>query len=393
MKASLRVVVGAERRWQWVGRWSGGRVRRDASGVVSFVIEKMREKTRHTHVLFVGSEEEALAELALFERAPAHYVPPHKMPTRTPTGAVVLDETTLGEFLAAQTEAGASLEHRSDLRHSLKKWGVALRRRDLRTVTLAELKAALKTMTARKHRIIALKSFTGWLRVEDRLRKAEDPTADLRVPPSRAQQLAGAKHYSLEHVAAVYRHINSQCVRDVVRLRVGTGIHQNEMDRMALGQCELRELRLRCGIWGTVRFIHKSRRRHVLSLDRAAFDAARRLVARKRAPTDRTIIDALDRAAARAKRPRILPGSLRHTFVTASRAVGVEVKPSKAGISLETIRQIVGHITTDTTSTYYDGTEVPPMSRLPLRLDHRDDPPSSGTRPMRASSPRTRRRG
>lgn len=384
-------VADVAKRWRWIGQWKGGRVRQDAAGRVSYVIERMRGGERYTHVLFVGSEGEADAEYALFLRDPARYQPPHKsMPLRR-TGRASIDAETLGLFLAAQKAAGFSREHRQDLKHSLEKLGAALRGRDLRVVPLGELREILARQTATKHRIIALKAFAGWLRSVDRLRRDEDPTLEIKVPPSRAAQFIAAKHYDLAHVDAVYRCISSQAVRDVVRLRVCTGVHKKEIDRMARGECELRELNLRCGIKGTVRFLHKRRKQHILSLDAGCFAAARRLIARGSAPTDHTCIDVLDTAARRAEQERILPGNLRHTFTTASRRYGRVVRPTRRGVSLETIRQIVGHVTTDTTSTYYDGTDVPDMVRLPLKLAHADDP-SSGTARKRASRPRARAR-
>jgi len=58
----------------WGARWQGGRTYGE-DGRTVYVVEKMRHGRRYTTPLDVGSEREALAELARFERDPEGYTP------------------------------------------------------------------------------------------------------------------------------------------------------------------------------------------------------------------------------------------------------------------------------------------------------------------------------
>ncbi|WP_233595327.1 MULTISPECIES: site-specific integrase [Corallococcus] len=330
--------------------------------------------------LDVASERDALAELALWERNPDGYR------TRRQAAAddapVRIDEDVLAGLMAHLTEKGRSLEYRRSVRNYLAAWADALGGRDLRKVQLRELRRCLtEWKTARKSRIIALKSMTAWLREEDRLKPAEDPTLELRVPPSVAEKGRRTKGYPMALVERFYAAIKSQPVRDVLCLRAKTGMHDSEISRMASGAGELREVKDPCGIWGTVSFRHKNGRVHIVSLDAQAFAAARRLVARKRSPRGSTIHECLGYAAARLGNQfpgeeiePIHPSELRHSFATWSSECGQVVKPTSGGVALEMVAAVMGHLSTRTTKLFYEGVQVPPMIIFPLRLLHPDDP-------------------
>lgn len=362
---------------KWVGDWPGGRVRRGRNGPV-YVIERMVSGVRRSISLPVASESAALAELALFERDPANYRRQGEDPDAAP---VVVDVDTVIAFLEHQRLAGRVLRYRQDARHYLADWSEDLAGRDLRTVSTRELRGVLaQRATARKARIIHLKSFCSWLRDREdgpSLTTGNDPSLGLTVPPPRPAKALAPKGYTVELIERLYGAVWRQDVRDVLRLRACTGMHHSEIERIAAGEGVLRRLDDRSGITGTVRFVHKSGKVHVLSLDLACFSAARRLQGFGRAPRDHIIAQVFERAARRLdpeNPPKINPGELRHSFATWAPAVGIEVRPTKGGVPQALVSAVLGHESERTSRRFYVGTSVPPMIRIPIRLDHPDDP-------------------
>ena len=69
----------------------------------------------------------------------------------------------------------------------------------------------------------------------------------------------------------------AQAVRDVLVLRAKYGMHGTEIDRLASGEGELTPVAKQRQIFGTLKFQHKTGRVHVLSVDKQAFAAAKRL--------------------------------------------------------------------------------------------------------------------
>ncbi|NNB91954.1 site-specific integrase [Corallococcus exiguus] len=366
---------------KWVGKWQGGRVR-EVAGRMVWVIERQWAGRRFGVALDARSEREALAELALWERNPDGYR------TRRQAAAddapVRIDEEVLAGLMAHLTEKGRSRDYRRDVRNYLAAWADALGGRDLRKVQLRELRRHLTEWeTARKSRIIALKTLTAWFREEDRLKPAEDPTLELRVPPSVAEKGRRTKGYPMKLVERFYAAIKSQAVRDVLCLRAKTGMHDSEIGRIASGAGELLEVKDPCGVWGTVSFRHKNGRVHVVSLDAQGFAAAQRLQARKSSPRRNTVRESIGYAAARLRKAvqddevmPINPGELRHCFATWSAECGQVVKPTSGGVPVEMVAAVMGHLSTRTTKLFYEGVQVPPMIVFPLRLEHPDDPGS-----------------
>ena len=52
----------------------------------------------------------------------------------------------------------------------------------------------------------------------------------------------------------------------------------------------------------------------------------------------------------------------------------VERVPKGRGVSVEEVAAVLGHTTTRTTRLHYDGTKVPPMVKVPIKLFHPEDP-------------------
>jgi integrase len=359
---------------KWVGKWGGGRIR-EADGRRVYVIERMAGGQRYAIKLDADSEAAALAELALFMRNPASYRTREQVKSVDP-GAARLDGPTLEQFLKHAREQGLTPAYVKDiLGHYLTDWGAALKGRDLRTVQLRELRAMLAHWkTAKRHRIVALKSFTTWLREEDRLPRNEDPTLDLKVPQPKAEQSIRAKGYAMPAVERVYAELPSQVLRDTLCLRAKAGMHDTEIARIAKGEAVLREVRDPSGIFGTITFRHlKAGKVHVVSVDAQTFAAAQRLRERG-APLSRNAAKImLDRAARRLGTAPIHPGELRHSFATWARGTGKIVRPTDGGVPLAEVAAVMGHMNVRTTKVFYDGNEVPPMIELPLRLVHPED--------------------
>jgi integrase len=371
---------------QWSGKWPGGRTYVARDGRTAYQLEKSVNGIRYSIKLDADSERAALAELALFERDPVAYQTKSRAavaPARP--GRILVDADTVGRFLAYLRAKECSVSYLRRARGYLANWGEALAGRDLRTVELFDLRQALaKRPRGRTDRMIVFKSFCSWLRAEDLLKMAEDASLGLKVPKSRPEKSLRAKGYDMKAVERVYAAVPSQWVRDVVCLRVKTGMHHSEVERLAQGKGELRQLDLACGIAGTIRFVHKSGRVHIISLDAQAFAAAQRLRAEGDAPSDVWVRKSIMRAAESIGHPSLHPGEFRHSFATWAKNHGELVKPTARGVALEMVAAVMGHQSAATTSMFYDGTEVPPMIALPLRLVHPEDPPV--TAPVAGSS-------
>jgi integrase len=317
----------------------------------------------------------------------------------------------------------------------LRAWMRALKGQDLRKLTLRDYRAHLRSMEPKRQHVVALRAFTHWLRREGRLASAQDASRDLEIPrqtPRRSQRTLG---YSMEDFAKLYASITSrpfgqmgvvhhspevrveavamqtagasvkailekygiseatyftwkkkvrapkptkytdaQSVRDVLVLRALCGLHHSEVERIAKGDFKVKRLGEHGEIAGTLLVWHKSQVFHPQALCAQALAAAERLQAKGSAPADSYVRKLMDEAADRVGLPRMLPGELRHSFVTWARTYGRLVRPKDAGVSLEAIARVVGHTTTKTTSTFYDNTEVPELIVLPLKLENVEDP-------------------
>jgi integrase len=373
---------------QWTGRWAGGRTWLDRHGNTRWQLERMHNGARYSKRLSARNESDALAELALFDRDPDAYLTKAEAAEKAASEAVLMGPELVARFLAHLKAEGRTERYRRNVRTYLAKWAEVLAGQDLREVTLQQLKRELaKHQTARKHRIIALKSFFSFLReVEAVLSPAQDATLGLKVPPARPEKARRKKGYTMAEVEAFYRAISGwespklgglktdvQAVRDLLVLHAKTGMHRSEIERVARGDCELK-LVDHAEIRAVVRFTHKSGRVHTQSLDAQALAAVQRLQARGGAPADSWVRKVLRHAAKTLGREPLKLGQMRHSFVSWALEHGVEVRPAEGGVSLATVAAIVGHTSTGTTSRFYDVTTVKPLIRLPLRLEHPEDP-------------------
>ncbi|WNG19323.1 site-specific integrase [Cystobacter fuscus] len=357
-----------------------------------FVLRKMVEGRAYTIHLDASSETEAEAELALFMRDPEGYSTKREARQQQQESAVYVNAETVGRFLDSMRRAGTTARYVGNVGFYLATWAEALAGRDLRTVTLQELLRELARHKAgRKNRITALKSFASWLREQGTLALAEDPTVSLKVPATRPKKAVREKGYSIETTERLYRAISAweftnfgqeatrrttdvQCVRDVLCIHAKTGMHGTEIERIAKGEGKVAVFEDQGEIAATVTFIHKSGNVHRQSIDRQTLAAVRRLQARGAAPVDSHIRRVVARACKTLGIEPVHFGEYRHSFVTWASECGQEVRPKAGGLPLTAIAAVVGHHSANTTKRFYDNVKVPPMIKIPINLEHPEDP-------------------
>ncbi len=371
---------------QWVGSWIGGRIRETSDGRRVWVIEKrVRRAAGIAHrlaiPLSVNDEHGAKAELKLFLRNPATYVVTAKRPRPAPAPVVPLRSVKAPSlFTPENLEAWAKdlLARERDPHYVrscslyLAAWAEALGPA-LKGLELGQIKAALRRWEGgKKFRIIALKSFTKWARGEDLLKRADDPTVDLKVPVSVAGKELGRRAYGKDLLERTYAAIPTQTVRDTFRLSLMTGMHQTEVARIASKKGVLEEVGEHGEIRATVSFRHKNGRVHRVSLDAPTYEAAKRLQARGRGLDPTTVHNGLRRAASVIGAETIHPGRLRHTFSNLAESEGDLVKAKPGGVPRSEVLAVLAHSEATNRKHYHD--LVPPMIKLPVRLEHPEDP-------------------
>lgn len=400
----------------WLRTWAGGRVRAAVGGGERFYIQRrLGDGVRVSIALDVASEAEANAEFALWSRDPAGYTTrkQHAVGVAMKGPGVRVDPTTCKEFMNHAWARHARGELTSEYIKQtyapyLGAWSRAIGGKPLRKVSLDELKGWLKRWETATHaRVVALKAFTAWAREEKdapKLHRSEDPTVDLKTPAVVPERNKRAKGYPVPFVEDLYASLPSQVARDTIRLRAcANGVHGTEIGRIARGQADLRRVSDPSGIEGVIVFDHlKKGRPHAVSVDGATFAAALRMQARGSPLSRRAMKQAIDRASIRKhgcggittvrknkrgekvwetkpcpKCTRVRPGELRHSFATWAVTIGEEVRPAKqSGVDLAKVSEAMGHLGKRTTSYFYVGDRVPNMIRIPISLEHPEDPVS-----------------
>lgn len=388
---------------QWNGRWSGGRTYLGKDGRTVYWLDRSWNGKRYGIALDVGSKRDAEAELALFLRDPSGYVERREAKKMVDEDRVVLGVHLMDQFQEHLRKLGREERHVRGVRHYLDWWHGQLGEVDIRKVTLKDLRRHLKTVTtARRNRIVAWKVFCSFLREELAvLPRGEDASLDLHTPASMPEKTIREKGYTIERIERFYRAMSAwpsarngwelrtvdvQSVRDCLLLHAKTGMHQTEVIRLAAGQGKIVEVENEVEIAGTITFVHKSGYVHTVSVDLQTLRAAQRLQRRGSAPADSYIIKVIKRTAKVANLEPIRLGELRHSFTTWGRTVGELVRPNGRGVSVEEVAAVLGHTNVRTTRLHYDGTKVPPMVKVPIKLFHPEDPVEPTTRGLRLVS-------
>lgn len=406
---------------QWIDTWLGGRVRLSRGKPVWVIERRVGGGARRAVALDVDSEPAALRELAMFEADPVNYQTKRRRREEVARKSVQLDVETLRGFEQHASERVERKELtdayvKQSLAPYLGGWAVKLAGRDLRKVSLSDLRQVLKSWpTAQHKRIVALKAFTAWLRAEDRLKRAEDPTLDLVVPTAKSTRSLEERAYSADLIERFYAamtnysfpigyredddvppdapktFVDLQPIRDVFLLRAKTGMHGSEIDRLASGDGSIRLLKGHDPIAATLSFPHKKGGAHVVSIDAQTLAAAERLVASGTTPSRVTTGRAIARVITKNEKEHpdfegFALENLRHSFITLTAGATV-VTPKGGGVPIELVAQLVGHTNTRTTRRHYLGVHVPPMAVLPLKLVNPDDPVTPGSKHSKGSKP------
>lgn len=430
---------------KWTGVVEGAkglRTYEDPDGQVGYAIWKQDARLAASGLsprvqlrLGVITAKEAVKKLNAFEDDPVAFVQKHRAQVAVPGLAakpasldpIYIEATLIGPFLKyLKEEQGLSPRYIDNVGFYLGAWGKDLAGRDLRGVEYQELLQVLASYPktdqvlnkktgkleevirapARKHRISALKTLTGYLRGHlGTLKPSDDPTMALEVPQGEPEKVKRAKAkkkrkgYEMADLEALYGAINGwesakyglkgtgkkvdvQCVRDAILIHCKTGLHGTELERLAKGEDgDVKVLKGQGEIAATITFLHKKGKMHVQSIDKQTLGAVQRLQARKSAPAESYIKSVVRKALlSLGKDPHpdkdgIRIGELRHSVVTWGIEAGQKVYPKKGGgLSLEDMASIVGHESTRMTDTRYNNTQVPAMLKLPLKLEHSDDP-------------------
>lgn len=341
--------------WTTVDGWAG-RVWVSEGGKRTFYIRQVRDGKRWDVSTRCSTLRGALAELGRWEMNPEAYRP---LGSGAGSEAPRLDAALIEEYaawcLGPQGQNTDPNWVKSKKRY-LFWWAERFDGKPLASVKLRHILECLKDQASRADRIKTLKHFYSWLRQNDRLTAAEDPTLDaLPVPQARPSQDRKSKVISEADFLKVLPHL-AQPIADICRFQAGTGCHLSE----ALRFIKTGEVSRSPGMRPIVGFAHKGGHTHRIEVSEETAQAAERLRASE-APARVTVYHAIARACRAAGVEPWTPGRFRHTFATraierAARAGGAE---AAAAASLAVARYL-GHTGTQTTLRWYATTAVAP---------------------------------
>ncbi len=209
------------------GRWLGGYIRHEKDGTAVFIIEKEINRRRFHISTHCHDEKSAIAQFTRFEANPLGYSPAGE----APRNAVVMTAELIGEFHEWHLAKNNGQYARAVAR-SLGQWMKALGTRNLRSIELSDLKAALtKWKVNNKRNVIAIKVFFAWLRQEKgAVKHAEDPTLDLKVPQSDPAKHKRRRATDFALIEEVYPYLHPR-MQDTIQALAATGWHISELRR------------------------------------------------------------------------------------------------------------------------------------------------------------------
>lgn len=214
------------------GKWPGGYRSLQSDGRELFVIERTIRKKRFHVSTRCHNWTSAMKQLERFEIDPANYKPEGE----APVAGLCMTAALLDEFWEYQVNKKSnSRKHANEKHNRLTEWMEDLGGRDLRKVNLRDhIKPAIeRRKTCRQHRVIAIKSFFAWLRVEKNLlTTAEDCTLDLMVPQAQPEKRRRRKATDFKHVRAAAAFLPEKYLQ-CLQLLIATGWHVTELERFA----------------------------------------------------------------------------------------------------------------------------------------------------------------
>jgi len=325
------------------GKWPGGYIRKDAAGRSIYYIRRQMAGTRFDVSTGATTLRGAMAQLERFEADPAGY--------RTGgmgDGAIILDDALAAEYLVA---CGRNSEkYLRQKRANVAWWAEHLRGVDLRRATLRDhILPPLAGAPQRNQRIACIKHLYSWLRKQDRIETAEDPTfGKLAADPVKPAQHERSKVVTREQYEAARKHMVG-VYRDALDLLAGTGWHITEAVRFAEGGAMEDYAGPDPDGAAVLTVWHKSGAPHRTIVTREVAEAAARLRAAGRL-SQSSLIKATKGACIAAGVPEFGPGWFRHTIATLATESGkAELAPA-----------FLGHRSASTTRKFYSTRAIPP---------------------------------
>jgi hypothetical protein len=370
------------------GKWKGGRFYDTADGRVHLIERRVEGQLKCISLAAGLSEKHAEAELALFLRDRASYLQERE-------GRVqehLVFKTHLQTYLATLDDG--SPKHRSDTEKYLEKWNERLGRKNIRRLTVSEIRDQLPVKVARKKWIASIKAYLGWLHSEDKL--TGNPAETIKVPPARRSEKR--KGYEISFIQKTYAAIEpkprsvpvevggrpvdeqtAQSVRDVFAIAAFHGMHFSEIERLVNeGEIVALDPKPHESIGGYAVFRHKNGDEHRQALTPQTIAAAQRLQARKSVPVESCVREHLERAAKAMQldpKKRLRLSQLRHSFFTNGLENGTQViVPAGLGATMAELAASAGHKQLATSFKHYTFKQVPNLVLLPYRLVHASDP-------------------
>lgn len=335
-------------------KWPGGYIRQGRKGR-TYVIERWVDG-QHFHVSTrCTSLGPAMKQLDRFEANPFGYSPKGERPRAavTITSELVLEYTDWME-----NEKHNTREWCQQVGSQLADWIDDLEGRDLRSVKLHELKAALRPRKSKRHRVESIKGFCAWLRKEKGLLiTAEDPTLDLPVPKATPAKLNKKRVIEPDRIRATLPFL-PDATKDVLIFQSATAWHTTEVRRFAKAG-EVTDS-LEPGHLVVVSTIHKSKERHFTYLDfPEVVEAARRMRAKGNIPSQSTLYVRVRDACRKAGVAEFCLADIRHSVLTHGVLTGASVADAS---------KFAGHKSQATTRNFYLDLQKPAASISAIRL-------------------------
>jgi integrase len=299
-----------------------------------------------------------MKQLERFESSPSTYRPEGELQA----AGLVMTAALLDEFWEFQVSIkGTSRKHANEKHNRLIEWMEDFAGRDIRKVSLRDhVKPAIeRRKTSRQHRIISLKSFFAWLRVEKNLiTTAEDCTLDLPVPQAKPEKWKRRKVVDFKHVQAAAQHLPEKYLQ-CLQLLVATGWHVTELERFAR-QAEsqivvphertmAKDGRQVLGVLVTVHKLKELTRTPILNARQ--LNAAQEI--KKRGTIPRYLNKHLKEACVAAGVPVFTFGVMRHSVATWA---------IESGAAPDQVAEFLGHKDKRTTLRFYADVAVPTVA-------------------------------
>lgn len=313
----------------------------DGDGRKSYVIRKSINGRRFEVSTRCSNLRAAVKALEEFERDPQRFRPGGVHSTK-----LALDDKLIDRHIEAAS--GDSVDWLRKKRAYLKWWRDKLKGRDLRTVTLHDIRTALEGAKAKAHRTATIKHLYSYLREAGVVERGEDPTLDIVVeaaPP----KATGRKKRSVSRAdfKATLGKMPEE-YRDILIVQGGSGAHVTEVYRLAIGEGEVGANHI--GIQ------HKRGTTHRQTVEPHVAQAAARVQERGGFSISR-YAKAVRQAAKDAGIKPWSPGGMRHTVTTWM---------LQEGATLAEVSTWLGHLSPATTKRFYsEWATIPMPSRRP----------------------------